>query len=105
MGIDWMYVGEMPESISSPSGSDEEKKTKLDLALEMLSLSHFWAVTELHERLQEFITNAPDFINPYWYKNSKSHNLYVCMMPTEIFSIRACRTSGGEGAFESLRRI
>lgn len=74
MDIDWMYVGEMPKSIISPSSSEEEKKTKLDLALEMLSLCHYWAVTELHERLQEFIINAPDFINPYWYKNSKSCN-------------------------------
>lgn len=99
-----MYVGEMSESITSPSGSDEEKQKKLDLALEMLSLSHYWEVTELHERLQEFIINAPDFINPYWYENSKSQS-YVCLMPAEIFSIRACWTSGGEGAFESLQRI
>jgi hypothetical protein len=73
MGVDWTYVGELPESIrTSPSSSDEEKRGKLELALEMLTLAHFWAVTELHERLQEFIINATDFINPYWVQQSRS---------------------------------
>jgi len=49
-----------------------KSQAKLDLFLEMLRLAHFWAVTELHERLQEFIVNAPDFINLYWVKDSKS---------------------------------
>ena len=72
MGVDWIYVGELPESITSPGCVDEEKRAKLDLALEMLSLSHYWEVTELHGRLQEFIVNAPDdFINPYWAQDSK----------------------------------
>lgn len=74
MGVDWMYAGELSESITSPSSNDESKR-KLDLALDMLSLSHYWEVTELFERLQEFIINASDdFINPYWVKYSKSHN-------------------------------
>ena len=72
MCIDWIYIGELPESIASPSCSDEESRAKLDLALEMLKLARFWAITELHERLQEFIVNAPNFINPYWVKDSKS---------------------------------
>ncbi len=72
MGVDWTYIGELPKLITSPSSSDEESKGKLELALEMLKLAHFWVVTELHERLQEFIVNAPDFINPYWVKQSKS---------------------------------
>ena len=76
MGIDWMYVGELSESITSPSNHDEpKKKEKLDLALDMLRLSHYWEVTELYERLQVFIINASDdFINPYWVEYSRSHN-------------------------------
>lgn len=75
VGIDWIYIGELPESVTGPRKSDEERKAKLDLALEMLSLSHFWEITELHERLQESIINAPDdFINPYWFKDSKLYN-------------------------------
>jgi hypothetical protein len=74
MGIDWMYAGELPELITSPSSDDDESKKKLRLTVDMLSLSHFWGVTELHERLQEFIINESDFINPYWVKDSKSYN-------------------------------
>lgn len=70
MGVDWTYVGELPELITGLSSNDEEKSGKLELALEMLKLAHFWAVTELHERLQEFIINTPGFINPYWVKQS-----------------------------------
>lgn len=104
-GADWIYVGELPDSITSPSNSDDESKAKLDLTLEMLSLAHFWVVTGLHERLQEFIINAPDFINPYWVKDSESYDFKVCLMPIEVRSIRACKARRSEGAFESLRRI
>ena len=62
-----------PESITSPSNGNEESKEKLDLTLEMLSLAHFWAVTGLHECLQEFNIelNVPD---PYWAKDSELHD-------------------------------
>ena len=77
MGIDWMYVGKLSQSFTSPSSNDEAKK-KLDLALDMLSLSHYWEVAELFECLQEFIINASDdFINPYWVDYSKSHNSMI----------------------------
>ena len=95
-GADWIYVGELPESITSPSNGDEESKAKLDLTLEMLSLAHFWAVAGLHERLQEFIINAPDFINPYWVKDSESHDFKVCPMSIKVCSIRTRKARGSE---------
>jgi hypothetical protein len=71
MNIDWMYTGELPTFITSPSSNNGESKAKLDLALNILSLAHRWEITELHQRLQEFIVNVSDFINPYWVKHSK----------------------------------
>ncbi len=70
--IDWIYVGELPKFIASPSNNMKESKAKLDLALDMLSLAHYWEITELHQCLQEFIVNTADFLNPYWVKFSKS---------------------------------
>ncbi|KAF8330999.1 hypothetical protein F5887DRAFT_922915 [Amanita rubescens] len=67
--IDWMYAGELPTFITSPSSNNGESKAKLDLALNILSLAHRWEITELHQRLQEFIVNLSDFINPYWVKH------------------------------------
>ncbi|KAF8340990.1 hypothetical protein F5887DRAFT_426970 [Amanita rubescens] len=82
--INWIYVGELPEFIASPSNNQKEFKAKLDLALDMLSLAHRWEITKLHQRLQEFIVNK--FLNPYWVKIMR-------------------KADGGEGAFESLRRF
>ncbi|KAM6499293.1 hypothetical protein JOM56_004801 [Amanita muscaria] len=40
VGSDWFYVGKLPDSLTnSSSGNDKEAKQRLDLALEMLSLS------------------------------------------------------------------
>jgi hypothetical protein len=74
MHTDWVYVGELSKTITTPSSNDQESKKKLNLTLDMLGLAHRWEVTELHQRLQEFIINAPDFINPYWVKNSESND-------------------------------
>lgn len=70
--IDWIYTGELPEFITSPSSNEKESKAKLGLTLNMLSLAHCWEITELHQYLQEFIVNTVDFLNPYWVEISKS---------------------------------
>ncbi|KAM6499296.1 hypothetical protein JOM56_004804 [Amanita muscaria] len=70
--VDWFYVGKLPDSLTN-SSSDEEAKQRLDLALEMLSLSDEWEVTDLHRHLQEFIINDPHFVNPYWIGSIREH--------------------------------
>ncbi|KAM6499278.1 hypothetical protein JOM56_004786 [Amanita muscaria] len=72
--LDWIYVEKFPDSLTnSSSGSDEEAKQRLDLALEMLSLSDEWEVTGLHRDLQVFIINDPHFVNPYWVGSIREH--------------------------------
>ncbi|KAM6499265.1 hypothetical protein JOM56_004773 [Amanita muscaria] len=72
--IDWFYVGKLPDSLTNSSSSnDEEVKQRLDLALEMLSLSDEWEVTDLHRHLQTFISNDPHFVNPYWVGTIREH--------------------------------
>ncbi|KAF8330989.1 hypothetical protein F5887DRAFT_1287046 [Amanita rubescens] len=71
--IDWIYVGELPESIKTNPKSDEESETKLDLALGMLNLAHRWEIAELHLTLQDFIINEQHFINPYSVRDVREH--------------------------------
>ncbi|KAK2459819.1 hypothetical protein APHAL10511_008140 [Amanita phalloides] len=74
--VDWIYIGKLSDSVAGQSNNDDENlRTKLDLALEMLSLAHYWEVTELHERLQELIIK---FINPHWVKAIREHAQTTC---------------------------
>ncbi|KAM6499224.1 hypothetical protein JOM56_004732 [Amanita muscaria] len=69
--VDWFYVGKLPDSLTS--GNSEEVKQRLILALEMLSLSKKWQVTDLHRHLQLFIINDPQFVNPCWLGSIRKH--------------------------------
>ena len=69
---DWIYVGKLSESLSTTgSRSEEETKEKLELGLDMLALSYYWQVMDLHEHLQMFIIDAPGFIIPHWVNRSR----------------------------------
>ncbi|KAF8621710.1 hypothetical protein AX15_007571 [Amanita polypyramis BW_CC] len=70
--IDWIYTGELPDSIKVNGSDDEESGTrKLRLALDMLLLAHYWQVTELHEHMQKNFINS--FLNPYTVKTIRDY--------------------------------
>jgi len=101
---DWIYVGELPESININPKSEEELETKLDLALGMLSLAHRWEIAELHLSLQDFIINKQHFINPYSVRDSK-YSFLAFLIATEVGSSRARREGEGEQTVRSLQRV
>ncbi|KAF8638386.1 hypothetical protein AX17_002247 [Amanita inopinata Kibby_2008] len=73
--LDWIYVGELPKSFTKLSARNKEEKTiKINLALDMLHLAHYWELKTLHAQLQVFIINADDeLIDPDFVKDIKEH--------------------------------